>query len=194
VLSREASAWTQTFPDAVAWGPRVCPAFFVEDGVAVIDGELDPAFGGGDPIDPRGRVLLLVERDAARLLALGCVRAAVRDATRTTRFVVGPVAVARRIAPGLLDVFAGELLRLLRLLPGTPAAIEYAFASRALAFQATGFAAVPGHPGWLSRAAESTSSEADDAAHDELVDAARDAAAFAAWAQRVQRASAGRAR
>jgi acyl-CoA synthetase (AMP-forming)/AMP-acid ligase II len=196
VLAREASAWTETFAEAIAWGHRVYPAFFIEDDVAVVDGGLEPEFHDRDAIEPGGRALLLMERDAGRLLAVGCVRAAPAAEMRTARFVLGPFAVARRparIAPGLVDVFASELMRLARLLPGTPAVIEYAFAGRALAFHAAGFVAVPGHPGWLCRAADPTSSGRDQG-HGILVDAAREARAFAAWAQRVARAGAGRSR
>lgn len=185
-LAREAAAWTQTFPDAAAWGHRLYPAFFIEDSVAVVDGGLDPGLAdcGAAP----GRVVLLIESAAARLLAVGCVRATASGA-RTVRLVLGPRAVTGRVAHGLFDVFAGELIRLARLLPGDPAVIEYALADRVVAFEAAGFAAVPGHAGWLRRAAAPGSSDGG-----EPVDLVREAATFGAWAARVQRESQGGSR
>jgi hypothetical protein len=145
----------------------------------VVDGGPDPELSEPGVIDPGSRVLALVGRGGRRMLALGTVRA-----SPAARFVLGPIAVTRgpRIAVGLLDVFAGELIRLARLLPGTPAPTEYAFAARALAFEAAGFTAVAGEPGWLRRG--------PDVADAVGAETRREAAAFTAWAERVRDAAA----
>jgi acyl-CoA synthetase (AMP-forming)/AMP-acid ligase II len=182
VLAREAAAWTQAFPETVVLGNRMFPAYTLEEDVAVVDSVLEPEFHDPDAIDPHARVVLLASRTARRLLAVGCVRAAPRS-----RFVLGPISVARgpgRIATGLVDVFAGELMRLARLLPGSPAAIEYAFPTRGEAFLAAGFAALTGHEGWLYRRADPNDAYAP--ADDVLVEATRASERFVAWVQQIK--------
>lgn len=186
VLAREAAGWTQTFTDSAVWGHRVYPAFVLQGDVAVVDGGVDPAFHDREAIEADARVVLLMQPGAARILAVGCVRCARVAGSGTARFVLGPIVVARRpgqIAPGLLDVFAGELIRLARLLPGAEPAVEYAFASRARPFSTAGFAAVPDPPGWYVRRA---GEGAPDVIQGLPGDAARGPARFEAWAQRLR--------
>jgi hypothetical protein len=80
-------------------------------------------------------------------------------------------------------MFAGELMRLARLLPGSPAVVEYASSTRGDAFLAAGFAAVTGHDGWLYRHPDPNTAHPGD---DVLLDATRASQRFVAWAQQIK--------
>lgn len=122
LLAHEAARWTRTFVGTIVAGDRSYPAFDLDNGVAVVDGIPHEWRRSDSVIDPYTRVIALVARRPTRPLAFGAIRSGA-DAL----VVLGPIAVALETAEvtrELLDMFAGELARLARLLPGEPAEVR----------------------------------------------------------------------
>ena len=166
-LAQEAARWTRAFDRAVVPEYRPYPAFSLAEGAAIADG-CPPAWSG-DPagLDPCARVIALVA-DAPRPLALGIVQAGATGVDTAVRLLVGPVAVEHaggRAAEDLLEGFARELVALAGRLPGARPALTCAFPVEPLrAFAVAGFAAAPGHAGWMMRPEVGGESAASDSA------------------------------
>lgn len=189
-LAHEAAQWTQSFPRQVTPELRPYPAFDLEHGVAVVDG-CPSSWIGEAVLDPAARIIAMVARRPARPLALAVVQAGAAGASTAVRFIVGPVAVelARgRVTDDLLDVFAGELIVLAGLLPGSDPEMICALSPEPRGgFASAGFAAVGGAADWLMRR-EGGASSIDVPPATVLAAVASLSAELATWAQRCANA------
>ena len=142
LLAREAARWTSTFPLSVAPDHRIFAAYALDPRACVVDGGIAPWFC--EP--PRaGRAIALVTRRPLHVLARAWLEAGAK-----ARFAIGPVVLDGEIGDSLRDVFAGELVRLLGLLPGDvegPLYVKPGCETRV--FADAGF--VPVREGWLVR-------------------------------------------
>jgi acyl-coenzyme A synthetase/AMP-(fatty) acid ligase len=185
VLAEEAARWARSFGRAIVVDHRRYPAFDLESGVAVVDG--CPASWTDDPagLDPAARIIALASRRPPGPLALAVVQAGAADTSDAVRFVVGPVAAELaddRVTDDLLDVFAGELIVLAGLLPGSRPALTCVFSPHPrAALSGAGFTAIPGHPGWMRRPQGEASPAVIDTALREL---AAVATRLSDWMQR----------
>ncbi|HEX4454973.1 MAG TPA: class I adenylate-forming enzyme family protein [Kofleriaceae bacterium] len=151
-LAREAARWVAAFPQLVAPDHRTFPAYSLEGGCSIVDGGVAPWFGNPGDDARGGRAIALVTRRPVQVLAIGYVQSGA-PRLAAARFVIGPFALAQPggdVAGELLHVFAGELLRLVALLPGGKPRLVCARAG-ALdpAYTAAGFS--PLADGWLAR-------------------------------------------
>jgi acyl-CoA synthetase (AMP-forming)/AMP-acid ligase II len=142
-LAVEAKRWVAAFPQRVAPDHRTYPAYALDPRASVVDAGVAPWFPA--PTRAAGRVVALVAKSSSDLLAFGYLQAGA-PGVGGARFVLGPIAAAADVAEDLLDVFAGELLRLVALLPGAP--VKRVYTQR----QYDGFAAAGGEAeGWFVR-------------------------------------------
>ncbi len=150
-LAFEAAAWAAAFPQLVAPDHRTFPAFVVDVRTSIVDAGVAPWFGDPGEHARAGRAIALVSRRPVRVLALAYVQSGA-PGVPACRFIAGPFAVEQpdgKVTGELLDVFAGELIRLIALLPGANMKLMYA-RSDASAFTASGFTQA-GATGWLAR-------------------------------------------
>jgi hypothetical protein len=142
MLAAECARWASAFAQLVAPDHRTFAAYAVDPRVAIVDGGVTPWFRAAAP--STGRAVALVTRRPVGVLATAHL-----EVGATARVVVGPRADAADVAPELLDVFAGELVRLVALLPGDKLDTIYVHSQHAAGLAASGFA--PRGDGWLAR-------------------------------------------
>jgi acyl-coenzyme A synthetase/AMP-(fatty) acid ligase len=176
LLAEEAARWARSFGRAIVADHRRYPAFDLESGIAIVDGCPRSWIADTAGLDPAARMIALVARRPLHPLALAIVQAGATETGDDVRFVVGPVAVALagdQVTDDLLDVFAGELIVLAGALPGPRPALTCACSPAPRgAFTGAGFAAIPGHPGWMRRPQGEAVPAVSDAALRELAAAA----------------------
>jgi acyl-coenzyme A synthetase/AMP-(fatty) acid ligase len=176
LLAEEAAHWTRSFGGEIVRDYRHYPAFDLEHGVAVVDGCPPSWIGDTAGLDPAARLLTLVDRRPLRPLALAIVQAGAADTGDEVRFVIGPIAAelaGDRVTDDLLDVFAGELIVLAAMLPGSRPALTCAFSpAPRRAFAGAGLVPIAGHPGWMMRPEGDTTRAASNATLRELAAAA----------------------
>ena len=121
-VALEAARWTNAFAQVVAPDHRTFPAFALDPRHAIVDCGIAPWFGDPGETARNGRIVALVTRRPVSVLALAYLQSGARGAPGA-RFAAGPFVAAQpdgEIARELVDVFAGELVRLVGLLPGPP--------------------------------------------------------------------------
>ena len=126
-VALEATRWTSAFAQVVAPDHRTFPAFTLDPRHAIVDCGIAPWFGDPGAAARDGRVVALVTRRPVRVLALAYLQSGTRSMP-SARFVAGPFVATQpdgEVASELVDVFAGELVRLVGALPGAP--LEYVY-------------------------------------------------------------------